>query len=84
MYMCTRIIPVNVCIQMCSIFPLRQAGGEEPEKRAEDLDSSPSACDHLVAYDLAPAITHFILDGNWRCCDNKLEQTLTVRLLHNE
>ena len=82
MYMCTCMIPVIVCIQMCSGFPLRQAGGEEHEKRAEGLHSSPSARDHLVAHDLAPAITDFILDENGESCDNELEKT--IMLLHNE
>ena len=38
--------------------------------------------DHLVAYHLAPAITDFISDKNRACCNNDLEQTLT--LLHSE
>jgi len=63
-------------------FPLRPTGGEEHEERAEDLDSSSRVRDHLVAYHLAPAITDFISDENWECCNNDLEQTLT--LLHSE
>jgi len=31
---------------------------------------------------LAPAITDFILDENWECCNNELEQMLI--LLHSE
>ena len=57
-------------------------GGGEHEKRAEDLDSSQGVRDHLVAYVLAPAITDFISDENRVCCNNELEQTLT--LLHSE
>jgi len=38
--------------------------------------------DHFVAYHLAPAITDFISDENRVCCNNDLEQTLT--LLHSE
>ena len=34
--------------------------------------------DHLVAYHLAPAITDFISDENRECCNNDLEQTLTL------
>jgi len=63
-------------------FPLRPTGGTEHEERAEDLDSKQSVRDHLVAYHLAPAITDFILDGNQECCNNELEQTIT--LLHSE
>jgi len=63
-------------------FPLRLTGGGEHEERAEDLDSSQGVRDHLVAYHLAPAITDFILDENRVCCNNDLEQTLT--LLHSE
>jgi len=48
---------------------------------AEDLDSSQKVRDHLVAYHLAPAITDFISDENRQCCNNELEQTLT--LLHS-
>jgi hypothetical protein len=54
----------------------------EHEERAGDLDSSQKVRDHLVAYHLAPVITDFILDKNRECCNNELEQTLT--LLHNE
>jgi len=63
-------------------FPLRPTGGGEHEDRAEDSDSSQRARDHLVAYHLAPAITDFISDENQECCNNDLEQTLT--LLHSE
>jgi len=63
-------------------FPLRSTGGEEHEKRAEDLDSSQGVRDHLVAYHLAPAITDYISDKNRECCNSDLEQTLT--LLHSE
>jgi len=63
-------------------FPLRPTGGGEHEERAEDLDSSQRVRDHLVAYHLAPAITDFISDENRECCNNELEQTLT--LLHSE
>jgi len=63
-------------------FPLRLTGGGEHEERAEDLDSSRRVRDHLVEYHLAPAITDFISDEDWECCNNELEQTLT--LLHNE
>jgi len=66
--------------QMC--FPLRPTGGGEHEERAENLDSSEGVRYHLVAYHLAPAITDFISDGNRECCNNELEQTLT--LLHRE
>jgi len=66
--------------QMC--FPLRPTGGGEHEERAEDLDSSQGVRDHLVAYHLAPAITSFISDEIRECCNNHLEQTLT--LLHSE
>jgi len=45
-------------------FLLRPTGGGEHEERAEDLDSSRGARDHLVAYHLSPAITDFILDEN--------------------
>ena len=41
-------------------FPLRPTGVGEHEQRAEDLDSSQRARNHLVAYHLAPAITDFI------------------------
>jgi len=63
-------------------FPLRPTGGGEHEERAEELDSSQRVRDHLVAYHLVPAITDFILDENRECCNNDLEQTLT--LLHSE
>ena len=63
-------------------FPLRLTGGGELEERAEDLDSSQGVRDPLVAYHLAPAITDFISDENRLCCNNDLEQTLT--LLHSE
>jgi len=63
-------------------FPLRPTGGGEHEERAEDLDSSQGVRDHLVADHLAPAITDFISDENRVCCNNDLEQTLT--LLHSE
>jgi len=63
-------------------FPLRPTGGGEHEERADDLDSSQGVRDHLVAYHLAPAITDFISDENRECCNNDLEQTLT--LLHSE
>jgi len=63
-------------------FPLRPTGGGEHEERAGDLDSSQGVCDHLVAYHLAPAITDFISDEIRVCCNNDLEQTLT--LLHSE
>jgi len=63
-------------------FPLRSTGGGEHEERAEDLDSSQGVRAHLVAYHLAPTITDFISDENRLCCNNDLEQTLT--LLHCE
>jgi len=63
-------------------FPLRPTGGGEHEERAEDLDSSQGVRDHSVAYHLSPAITDFISDENRVCCNNDLEQTLT--LLHSE
>jgi len=62
-------------------FPLRPTGGGEHEERAKDLDSSQGVREHLVAYHLAPAITGFISDENRVCCNNDLEQTLT--LLHS-
>ena len=62
-------------------FPLRPTGGGEHEERAEDLDSSQGVRDHLVAYHL-PVITDFISDENRMCCNNNLEQKLT--LLHSE
>jgi len=63
-------------------IPLRPTDGGEHEERAEDLDSSQGVRDHLVAYHLAPAITDFISDENGVCCNNDLEQTIT--LLHSE
>jgi len=64
-------------------FPLRPTlGGGEHEERAEDLDSSQRVRDHLVAYHSVPKITDFISDENRECCNNDLEQTLT--LLHSE
>ena len=63
-------------------FPLRPTGGGEHEERAEDLDSSQRVRGHLVVHYLAPAIIYFILDENWRFCNNDLEKTLT--LLHSE
>jgi len=63
-------------------FPLRPTGGGEHEERADDLDNSQGVRDHLVAHHLAPAITDFVSDANRVCCNNDLEQTLT--LLHNE
>jgi len=51
-------------------------------ERGEDLDSSQRVRDHLVAYHLAPVITDFSSDENRKCCNNELEQTLT--LLHSE
>jgi len=62
--------------------PLRPTGGGEHEERAEALNSSQGVRDHLVAYHLAPAITDFISDENRVCCNNDLEQTLT--LLYSE
>ena len=61
-------------------FPLRPTGGGEHEEREEDLDIRQRVRDHLVAYHLTPAITDFILDANRECCNNDLEQILT--LLH--
>jgi len=63
-------------------FSLRPTGGGEHEERAADLDSNQGVHDHLVAYHLAPAITDLISDENPKCCNNDLEQTLT--LLHSE
>ena len=63
-------------------IPLRPTGGGEHEERAEDLGSSQGVRDRFVAYHLAPAITDFISDENRECCNNDLEQTLT--LLHSE
>jgi len=59
-------------------FSLRPTGGGEHEKRVQDSDSSQKVRDHLVAYHLAPAITDFISDDNLECCNNDLEQTLTL------
>jgi len=59
-------------------FPLRPTGEGEHEERAEDLDSNQRVRDHLVAYHLAPAITDFISDENRECCNNEIEQTLTL------
>ena len=56
----------------------RPTGGGEHEERVEDLDSSQEVRDHLVAYHLAPAITDFISYDNLECCNNDLEQTLTL------
>jgi len=61
---------------------LTPTGGGEHEERAEDLDSSQRVRDHLVAYHLVPAITDFISGENRECCNNEIEQTLT--LLHSE
>ena len=61
---------------------MRPTDGGEHEMRAEDSDSSQKERDHLVAYHLAPAITYFILDENQECCNNDLEQTLTLQ--HSE
>ena len=63
-------------------FPLRPTGRGEHKERAEDLDSSQEVSE--IAYHLAPAITDFISesDENRKCCNNDLEQTLT--LLHSE
>ena len=63
-------------------FPLRPTGGGEHEERAEDLESSQRVRDHLVAHNLAPAITYVISDKNLEYYNNDLEQTLT--LLHSE
>jgi len=63
-------------------FLLRPTGEGEHEERAEDLDSGQGVRDHLVVYHLASVITDFILDENQECCNNDLEQTLT--LLHSE
>ena len=59
-------------------FPLRATCGGEHEERAEDLDSIQGVRDHSVAYHLAPVITDFISDENRLCCNNDLEQTLTL------
>ena len=61
---------------------MRPTRGGEHEERAEDLDSSQGLRDHFVAYHLARAITDFIPDENRVCCNNDLEQTLS--LLHSE
>ena len=53
---------------------LRPTGGGEHEERAEDLNSSQRTRDHLVAYHLAPAITDFISDEHWECCNNDLDR----------
>jgi len=53
-------------------FPLRQTGGREHKERTEDLDSSTSARDHLVACHLAPAITDCTLDGTRKCCKKQI------------
>jgi len=50
------------------------------ESRASDVDSCQSARDHLVAHHLALVNTDFILNENWKYCDNELKQTLP--LLH--
>jgi len=63
-------------------FPLRPTGGGDHKEIAEDLDSSQGVRDHLVAYHLAPVITDFISDENRECCNNDLEETLT--LIHSE
>jgi len=64
-------------------FPLRPTDGREHEERAEDLDSSQGVRGpYLLAYHLAHAITDFISDENRVCCNNELEQTLT--LLHSK
>jgi len=55
-------------------FDFRPTGGGEHKERTEDLDSSDRVRDHLVVYHLAPVITDFILDKNWECCSNELEQ----------
>jgi len=63
-------------------FPLRPTGRGEHQEKAEDLDSCQRVLDHFVAYRLAPAIIDCISDENRECCNNELEQTLT--LLHSE
>ena len=78
--------------QLCSCLiespPLGHTGVSFPTpatvvpRRAEDFDSSQGVRDHLVAYHLAPAITDFISDENRVCCNNDLEQTLTLQ--HSE
>jgi len=62
--------------------PLKPTGGGEHEESAEDLDGSQRVRDHLVACHLGPAITVFISDESRECCNNELEQTLT--LLYSE
>jgi len=57
---------------------MRPTGGGQHKERAEDLYSSQRVRDNLVAYHLAPAITEFIWDENWECCNNELEQTLVL------
>ena len=54
-----------------------RARGESREFRQQ-----PKVRDHLVAYHLAPVIIDFISNENRECCNNDLEQTLT--LLHSE
>jgi len=76
------LVDESTWLWLTSEQPFRPTGGGEHEERAEDLDSSQGVRDHLVAYHLAPAITDFISDKNWECCNNDLEQTLT--LLHSE
>ena len=68
-------------VDSCAPPYLRQAGGGKHEERAQDLHSRQSARGQVVTHHLAPAITDFILDENQKCCDNKLEQALT--LLHS-
>jgi len=63
-------------------FPLRPTGGGEHEERLENSDISQRVRNHLFAYHLVPAIPDFISDENRECCNNDLEQTLT--LLHSE
>ena len=58
-------------------FPLRRTGGEEHEERAA-LDTSQKVRDHLIVCHLAPVMADFISDENWECCNNELEQTLTL------
>jgi len=52
--------------------------GESTKREQRILDSSQGVRDHLDAYYLAPAITDFISDENRVCCNNDLEQTLTL------
>jgi len=64
-------------------FETDRWGGALGERTiAKDLDSSQRVRDHLVVYHLAFAIPDFDLDENLECCNNDLEQTLT--LLHSE